>query len=308
MINIEQNEEYEDELIRLVTSNSDTSSQYVIFENIHDNLFAINVAKVEELIRNRDLTLSETTLHDDVIMGMAKIRDNFVTLIDFDQWLGHKRSKHKEQKLIILCNYSNRRIGLAVKNVVGIQSIDAIDMHEASDKDDKIAFIAEMNLGKTVLCNIFDSDRLIFDIFPNIKIDNEDKVEHEISEENVTGKLLLLAEDSKLIQMSVKKLLDKRGYHYEMFDNGQLLYDRLITLEPEKVGMIITDIEMPVMDGMELLRLVKSNSIYEGIPVIVNTNMANSAVIKASTQLGALDVTKKLDLEGLDHSIERFTR
>ncbi|RLA81849.1 MAG: hypothetical protein DRG78_08550, partial [Epsilonproteobacteria bacterium] len=56
---INHNEIYEDELIRLVTSSSDTSSQYVIFKNIQDELFALNVAKIEELIQNQDLVISK---------------------------------------------------------------------------------------------------------------------------------------------------------------------------------------------------------------------------------------------------------
>ena len=303
-----QNEIYEDELIRLVSSSSDTSSQYVIFRNIHDDLFAINVAKVEELIQNKDLTISKGVNDDTVISGVAKIRDNMVTLVDFDKWLdGTTVSSENTHSLIILCNYSNQRMGIIIKNVVGIQSIDAHTMYSGSDRDEKTAYIAELNLGKKVLCNVFDSDRLITDVFPSIVKVNEERVEH-YTHQRATDKLILLAEDSKLIQIPIGKLLTKLNYNYEIYDNGKDMLDRLYELDPAEIGLIISDIEMPIMDGMEMLEHIFNNMKYNKIPVIVNTNMANAAVVKRAKELGALEVAKKLDLESLNQLLERYCR
>lgn len=302
---INHNEIYEDELIRLVTSSSDTSSQYVIFHNINDELFALNVAKIEELIQNQDLVISKGVNQDTIMSGVAKIREHMVTLVDFDKWLNADNiSSEETHKLIILCNYSNRRMGIIIKSVVGIHSIDAQDMYLGSNGDEKTAYIAELNLGKKVLCNIFDSDKLIIDVFPEIVTGNEEKIEN-FTHSRATNKIILLAEDSKLIQIPVGKLLTKLNYNYEIYDNGQLMLDRLYQLEPEEVGLIISDIEMPVMDGIEMLEHIHRNQRYNKIPIIVNTNMANAAVIKHAKEIGALEVAKKLDLGSLNELIER---
>jgi two-component system chemotaxis response regulator CheV len=301
-----QNDIYEDELIRLVSSSSDTSSQYVIFKNVNDDLFAINVAKVEELIQNNNLTISKGVDKNSIIAGVAKIRDHMVTLVDFDKWLNPEITSTEEtHKLIILTNYSNHKMGIIIKSVLGIQSIDAYSMYEGSDVDKKTAYIAELNLGKKVLCNIFDSDKFITDVFPSIVKSNELKVEsyqHRAS----TQKLILLAEDSKLIQIPIAKLLKKLQYNYEIYDNGKLMLDRLYQLDPKEVGLIISDIEMPVMDGMEMLEHIYENDTYNKLPIIVNTNMANAAVVKRAKELGALEVAKKLDLDSLNDLIERY--
>ncbi len=302
---INHNEIYEDELIRLVTSSSDTSSQYVIFKNIQDELFALNVAKIEELIQNQDLVISKGVNRNTIMYGVAKIREHMVTLVDFDKWLNPAHSSSEEtHKLIILCHYSNRRMGIVIKSVVGIHSIDAQDMYLGSDKDEKTAYIAEISLGKKVLCNIFDSDKLIIDVFPDIVTGNQEKVDN-FTHKRATSKLILLAEDSKLIQIPVGKLLKKLDYNYEIYDNGQLMLDRLYQLDPNDVGLIISDIEMPVMDGIEMLEHIHRNQRYNRIPIIVNTNMANAAVIKHAKAIGALEVAKKLDLGGLNDLIER---
>ena len=302
---INHNEIYEDELIRLVTSSSDTSSQYVVFKNVNDELFALNVAKIEELIQNQNLIISRGVNKDNIIFGVAKIRDHMVTLVDFDKWLDHTiTSNENTHKLIILCNYSNQQMGIIIKSVVGIHSIDAQNMYLGSDMDEKTAYVAELNLGKKVLCNVFDSDRLITDVFPSILKGNEDKLK-TFTHTRATNKLILLAEDSKLIQIPVGKLLKKLNYNYEIYDNGRLMLDRLYELDPNEIGLIISDIEMPIMDGIEMLEHIHRNQKYNKIPIIVNTNMANAAVIKHAREIGALEVAKKLDLESLNELIER---
>jgi len=303
---INQDEVYEDELIRLVSSNSDTSSQYVIFQNINDDIFAINVAKVEELIQNKNLTVSKSTTKDSIIYGVTKIRDNMITLVDFDRWLGSQSlSSSDTHKLIILCNYANKRMGIVIKNVVGIQSIDSSSMYLGSDIDEKTAYIAELTLGKKVLCNIFDSDRLVTDIFPSILESNKKNIENS-NISSVSNKLILIAEDSKLIQIPMGRSLSKLNYKYEIYDNGKLMLDRLYELDPSEVGLIISDIEMPVMDGMEMLEKIYNNEIYNKIPIIVNTNMANSAIVKKAQEFGVLEVVKKLDLYSLNKLTQEY--
>ncbi len=304
-----QDELYENELIRLVSSNADTANQYVIFKNINEDLFAINVAKVEELIQNKNLTISNSIDKNNILSGVAKIRNNFITLVDFDKWLDSEVTSTPEtHKLIILCNYSNKQMGILISNVVGIQSIESKNMYLSSDADSKTAFIAELTLGKNVLCNIFDSDKLITDVFPNILTNSQNQIEHTNFKSNITNKLILVAEDSKLIQIPIGKLLTKLGYNFEMYENGKLLLDRLYKLNENDIGLIISDIEMPVMDGMEMIIDIKNNKNYNKIPIIVNTNMSNDAIVKQSSDLGVLEVVKKLNLKELDTIIAKYCR
>ena len=169
-----------------------------------------------------------------------------------------------------------------------------------------ICFI--FNKFANILCNIFNSDKLITDVFPGILANSTDKIEHTYEKENITNNLILVAEDSKLIQIPIGKLLTKLGYNFEMYANGQLLLDRLYDLHENDIGLIISDIEMPVMDGMEMITAIKNNKDYNKIPIIVNTNMSNDAIIKQSKELGVLEVVKKLNLEELDTIIAKYCK
>mgnify|MGYP001005064228 FL=1 len=302
----EENELQNDELIRLVTGNANISSQYVIFQNIRDDYYAINVAKVDELIMNKNLNMVKSTQKDSLIQGVAKIRENMITIVNFDRWLGLEEADAKEYKLIMLCHYSNKRLGLIIKKVVGIQSIDIKNMSQASQKDDKTAYIIELKHNQEKnLCDIFDSDRLIFDIFPTMGTSNINSIKN-INNRVKMDKTILFAEDSKLIQEYVRKLFEKMDCQYEIFDNGKALLDKLESSNLNDIGLIVSDIEMPIMDGLTLLKNIKNKFGDFELPVIINSNMANDAVIKSSLDLGAVAVVNKLDMQKLQESIVRY--
>lgn len=295
-----------DELIRLVTSNADVTSQYIVFRNGYDELYAINVAKVEELIVNKELHLAKNSKEQGALIGVAKIRDEMCSIVHFDKWLGKGEKEGCHYELIIVCNFGHQRVGLIIKNVIGIQNIEAHKLTANSNNDPKNAQITEVNVGGSdLLCIIFNSDALLDDIFPESSQRELDKIEH-LQKLNLHKKILF-ADDSKIVQKAVEAALSKMGVEYEIFNDGKALLDRLNTIDLEEVGLILSDIEMPVMDGMNLLREVKNSSLFKNIPFVLNTNMANASIVEQAKRQGADHVIHKLDVEDLRHQINKFT-
>lgn len=296
-----------DELIRLVTSNADVTSQYVIFRNGFDELYAINVAKVEELIVNKDLNIALGSDSEAALVGVAKIRDNMCSILHFDRWLGKGSADEGLYELIIVCNFGHQRLGIIIKNVIGIMNIEAERMIDNSARDPKTAQITEISvLGQNKLCMVFNSDALLADVFPESEQREFDKIEN-LQKLDLTKKLLF-ADDSKIVQKAVSMALEQMGVDFEMFDNGKLLLDRLSTMNADDVSLILSDIEMPVMDGMALLREVKANKATATIPFIMNTNMANPSIIDQARRQGVDYVIHKLDVEDLQNQISKFAR
>jgi len=287
-----------DELVRLVTSNADVASQYVIFQNSNDEYFAINVAKVEELIEYKTLNLATSTDSHGIIKGTAKIREHFVNIVCFDTWLDLPIQDKKMYELAILCNYAGVRLAIIVKSVYGVINIEPSEMYDDSDKDEKIAYLCEIVVNSTkVLCKVFDSDQFLADVMPK-KIEREilKSDEFQASKENKITKEILVAEDSTLIQNAMKRLMNKMELSYQVFNNAKDLLDALENKSVDDIALIITDLEMPVMSGLELLDICSKNENYSKIPIIVNTNMANSSIVHSAEKLGAKKVIKKLDL------------
>lgn len=295
-----------DELIRLVTSNADVTSQYVIFRNGYDELYAINVAKVEELIVNKDLNIAKNSETHNALIGTAKIREKMCSVVHFDRWLGKGECEGCVYELLIVCNFGHQRVGIIIKNVIGIQNIEADKLIENSERDLKSAQITELTIaGEDRLCVIFNSDALLSDVFPQAHQNELDKID-SLQKAEVTKKVLF-ADDSKIVQKAVEMALSQMELDYEIFDNGRRLLTRLQELKPEEVALIISDIEMPVMDGMALLREVKSVSCTRNIPFVINTNMANPSIIEQAKRHGADHVIHKLDVEDLQNQIQKLS-
>ena len=308
--NLDANDVYYDELISLITGNANISSQYVIFQNCDDEYYAINVAKVEELIQNKNIDIVKSTNSDMLTLGVTNIRGNLAVLINFDDWIGTTIKADDKLSLIILCKYSSTRLGLIVKNVIGIQSIELDSMFNGTQRDKKIAYAVQITVnGEKKLCNIFDFDQITMDIYPNIIIMNQSLVEEmQIETDIVSQKDILVAEDSILIQTHIKSLLDKMNLKYQMFDNGATLLEHLNNVNIDDIGLIITDIEMPVMDGIDLLNNLNDSKKFKDIPLVAHTNMSNSAISENILNLGVLTIVDKLDLAKLRLAIEKYCR
>ncbi|MEA3289791.1 MAG: response regulator [Campylobacterota bacterium] len=308
MKNNDKHDIYYNELLNLISGDMNISSQYVIFETCSGEYYGINVAKVEELIQNKNIDIIKSSNSETLTKGVSKIRGNMAVLLNFDDWIGSPIDDETELKIIILCKYSQSRLGLLVKKVIGIQRIHLDALFNGTQRDDKIAYAVEVTVdGKKKMCNIFDFDQITMDIYPNILTMNEALVDDmKIQTNEITKKLILVAEDSTLIQNQIKKLLDKLNLNYHIFDNGKLLFDYLCTNEHDPVALIITDIEMPVMDGMELIKQIKIHSKFDQIPLIAHTNMSNSAIATNILECGALDIVDKLDLSNLKQAIEKY--
>jgi two-component system chemotaxis response regulator CheV len=306
----DQNDIYYDELITLITGSTNISSQYVIFLTSSGEYYAINVAKVEELIRNKNIDIVKSTDSDTLTLGVTKIRENLCVLLKFDDWIGSEIKNDEHLSIVILCKYSTSRLGLIVKDVIGIQRIELDALFNGTQRDKKIAYAVEIIVnGEKKLCNIFDFDQLTMDIYPNIITMNENLVkEMQIETQIITQKYILIAEDSLLIQKQIRLLLDKMNLHYQLFDNGKTLYNYLLTNDPDNVSLIVTDIEMPIMDGMELINEISKNSKFDDIPIIAHTNMSNSAIASNILELGVLDIVDKLNLSNLKDSIIKYCR
>lgn len=298
----------DDELIRLVTSNADASSQYVIFRNGAEELFAINVAKVEELISYREINVSKSSNSFGLIQGVAKIRGNIVSIVTFDRWLGKHELDEEQYELVMMCSYGNQRVGLVIKNVVGIMNIDSKLLIDNSDKDDKTSYVTEITLGRIQgLCFVFDSDKMLHDVFPQIEHDQITKSQSIAIDRQILGKVLH-AEDSSVVRNAIRVLYEQLQLDYEFFVNGQLLLDKLNLMNPDDISLIVTDLEMPVMDGLALMSHIKENQKFAEVPVVVNTNMANSSIATKAESLGARYIIHKLDLEELSQVVSKFAR
>ncbi len=296
-----------DDLIRLVTSNADISSQYVIFQNGKGEYFVINVAKVEELIVYKDMYKVDTTDIYGLVEGTAKVREHMMSIVNLDRWLGIDELPKDEYELAMICNYAGTRVAMVIKSVYGVVNIEPSQMYDDSNKDEKISYLTELVIeGEKLLAKVFNSDLFIHDVMPDKYEKEMAKADGFADSKDLIKKRVLLAEDSHLMQEAIERLLENMDINYAAYDNGKLLYDSLEKEDLDDIGLIITDIEMPVMGGLELIKLCKESELYKDIPIVVNTNMSNAGIVNSADKLGAKEVLKKLDLDALRDVLVKY--
>ncbi len=272
--------------------------QLAVFYTGHNNIYAINIAKVKAFIITEEVAINDTPKDTNIIAGIATIRGEPVTLINLDAWLGLKPFDTKEYKLIIFCEFNHKKIGFLVKDMLDIVEKTTQELRHTEETNSKITYTTYVKVNnKDELCTVFNAEQLLRDI--KWTDDGGRDIKKYVEGKIHSSKKILAAEDSAVAREVLHKFFSQIEVEYEIYPNGGELIDRLEELDPEKVGLVITDIEMPGTDGYQVASFIKNNSKYEHIPVVVNSSMTTDAVKGKMTQIGIDGFVGKTDINAL---------
>ena len=276
---------------------------------IDGNLYGINVAKVREIIMSDKVNPMPHT--HPAVEGVFKPRDTLLTVIDLPMYLTGVPSDKKDRDLFIITNFNNLFMAFRVHTVEGIyriswQSIQKPDKIITGGDDGVATGIAQC--GKDFV-TILDFEKIVAEISPetSIKLEEIEKMGHR--ERNNSH--IVIAEDSILLSKMLTLALSKAGYNnVTKFNNGQETWDYFNTLKNEegadkKVDLVITDIEMPMMDGHRLTKLIKSDDELKDIPVVIFSSLINEEMQIKGKEVGADEQLSKPEIghlvEVIDH-------
>lgn len=293
---------------------SGTNEMEIMEFKICDEVFGINVAKVREIMM--PTAIKPMPHSHPAIEGVYKPRDIVITVVNLPKYLDFPAPDGEQRELFIVTNFNKLNIAFRVHAVVGIDRIS----WEKIQKPDKTIYggcdgvvtgIAEFE-GR--LITILDFEKIISDIAPEtgIQMSEIDKLGHRERDERP----ILIAEDSVLLAKMITEALHKAGYvNTILYTNGQEAWDHLEAVkdEPdlrERVACIITDIEMPLMDGHRLTKLTKEHPKLRNIPLIIFSSLINDEMHIKGRQLGADEQLSKPEIghlvETIDALINRF--
>lgn len=287
------------------------TNELEILEFILDgNSYGINVAKIREIIPYQEIT-PVPNAHPS-IEGIFMPRDVMITAIDLKNCL--QRGQSEPNGLFIITNFNKLDIAFHVDQVIGIHRVSWSEIIKpgttVSNSEDGISTgIIKIN---EKLIIILDFEKIITDISPETGLKMTEIDELGIRERNDVP--ILIAEDSALLNKLIVDSLKKAGYENLIHtENGQEAWD--VICECKKAGMldqrvkcIITDIEMPIMDGHRLTKLVKSDDETKNIPVIIFSSLVNDDMKKKGESLGADAQLSKPEIGNLVKVIDELVR
>lgn len=270
---------------------SGTNELEVLEFIVGTNHYGINVAKIKEILPYKQPTPIPNA--HPCIEGIFMPRDSIITIIDLAKSLSLPPSDNTRSDMYIVTNFNKLNIAFHVNDVVGIQRVSWADI---TKPDESIS-----NSGKGVatgiiklsdkLIVILDFEKIVSDISPEtgLKVSDIDA----LGERQRNARPVLVAEDSPLLSKLILDSLHKAGYvNVIMNNNGQEAYDKLCAFRDagnlyEKVKCVITDIEMPQMDGHRLTKLIKDDNEMKNLPVIIFSSLVNDEMRRKGESLGA---------------------
>ncbi len=268
-----------------------TNELEVLEFTIAGNSYGINVAKIREIIPYHPVTIVPNS--HPCIEGIFMPRDIMITAINLPKYLNLRENETYTNDMMIITNFNKLDISFHVDKVIGIHRVswaDIITPDNTINTADSSISTGVVKIGEKLII-ILDFEKIVTDISPEtgLKVSDIDKLGvRDRSEAPV-----LTVEDSPLLGKLIRDSLTRAGYtNIITASNGQEAWDMLNKFKNEgnalsKVKCIITDIEMPIMDGHRLTKLVKADNVLKDIPLIIFSSLVNSEMRLKGEALGA---------------------
>lgn len=285
-----------------------TNELEVLEFTLAGNSYGINVAKIREIIPYQAVT-PVPNAHPS-IEGIFMPRDTMITAIDLKNCL--QRGEADSKGLFIITNFNKLDIAFHVDSVVGIHRVSWKDII----KPDSTVSSAEDGISTGIikydskLIIILDFEKIISDINPETGLKMAELA--ELGERQRNDVPILIAEDSHLLNKLIRDSLQRAGYvNLIHTENGQEAWDYIEECKEDgtidqHVQCVITDIEMPQMDGHRLTKLIKSDDELKNIPVIIFSSLVNQEMRVKGEALGADAQLSKPEIGNLVREIDKL--
>ncbi|NLY27888.1 MAG: chemotaxis protein CheV [Alcaligenaceae bacterium] len=239
--------------------------------------YGINVFKVREVMKTPDLTSLPNSENTGVV-GMLRLRGQVVSMIDLPFFMGSEQKGHRD--CLIITEYNNNVQGFLVDRIDNIVRLDWNLIKPAPQimNSNLITSIAEV---EDKLVMIVDVETIMSRINP-AEHDEEFKAVDTVKYKKQP--LVYFAEDSKTAQGLIVSTLNKMGVPYRSSENGRDAYEKLMAMADQygkdlknHLTVILTDIEMPEMDGFTLTKLIREDKRFDGIPVLIQSSLSGES-------------------------------
>jgi len=290
---------------------SGTNELEVMEFTIGNRYFGINVAKVVEIMQYAPVTPMPNS--NPFVEGIFKPRDKIMTVVNLPAYMGLSPVESEERSIFIITNFNKTSTAFHVHAVEGIHRIS----WESIEKPDTTIYGGDEGLATGIarydnrLITILDFEKIITDIAPDTGIQIQEV--YSLGERETSLKPILLAEDSPLLERMIIESLEKSGYtNLIPCSNGKEAWESLCKFREaggdirNHVCCVVTDIEMPKMDGHRLLKLIRKDDYLKELPVIIFSSLINEEMKKKGETLGATAQITKPEIANLVTLIDKF--
>jgi two-component system chemotaxis response regulator CheV len=271
--------------------------------------FGINVFKVREVLQCPKLT-SMPKLNK-LVRGIAHIRGQTISVIDMSLAVGGKQIEDLSTAFIIIAEYNSSVQGFLVGSVERIINTNWQSIMPPPKGSGRASYLTAVTQIENELIEILDVEKILNEISP-VNTDLSEDVATSMQVDNKHEKIIFIADDSSVARNQIKKALSSLGLEIELAKNGLEALERLKEIAAEtgditdKVGVLISDIEMPEMDGYTLTAEIRNTPELKKLHVILHTSLSgvfNQAMVE---KVGADDFIAKFHPDELATSVHKW--
>lgn len=257
--------------------------------------YGVNVAKVLEIIRMPKVTELPEVQHESVL-GAFNLRSRIIPLVDLALWLGKEHSETIEEPKTIVTEFNNVTTAFMVSGVnrihrISWEQVEQPNAYMASVSSNTIVGVVKLE-GRIVF--LLDLEKVVAHLNPKLGLRLDDLGEDWDAS---TGYKALIADDSALVREMQKDLLEKAGFKVIVTTNGKEAWDHLTNFRhrvetegkplSDFVQVVVSDIEMPYMDGLNLTSRIKNDSILKQLPVLLFSSLITDKLRHKGESVGA---------------------
>ncbi len=270
---------------------SGTNELEILEFRVGKNYYGINVAKIREIISYQKPTPIPNA--DPRIEGIFMPRDEIISIVNLARVMNLDEEDTTGTDMYIVTNFNQLNTAFHVQAVEGIHRVSWSDIVKPDSTINASGVgmaTGIVRLGDKLII-ILDFEKIVAEINPETGLKISD-VEQMVGRSRVDSPILI-AEDSPLLGKMLIDCLKKAGFvNIDMSSNGKECWDKLQKFRndgvlDQKVSCVITDIEMPQMDGHRLTKLIKSDEEMAHIPVIIFSSLINDEMKRKGKSLGA---------------------
>ncbi|MEC2070875.1 chemotaxis protein [Alkalihalophilus marmarensis] len=288
---------------------SGTNELEVIVFNVGNGTYGINVMKVREIVQAQTVThIPNSHPH---IEGMIRLRDEVLTVVNLKEVLGCVSEGDDSQDKFIVSELNKMKVAFRVSGVSRIHRISWEQIEKPTELSQGLqsATTGVIKLdGQMIL--LLDFEKIVVDINPSKGI-NVEQV-RKLGRRERSHKKIVVAEDSAMLRKLLHQTLAEAGYEQvTFFENGKEALDYLEYLQTsdehtveEEVQLVITDLEMPKMDGLHLTRRIKEDDDFKRIPVIIFSSLITDDLYHKGITVGADRQVSKPEIVKLIEEID----
>ena len=249
-------------------------------------------------------TLSHIPRSHKVVCGVAHIRGGTIPIMDLSQATGNPPLEDIANKFVIITEYNMKTQGFLVNNVERIINMNWEMIQPPPKGTGSEHYLTAVTKHDGKLIEIIDVEKILSEVAPVEESFDPQLITEEVSKKAILTEVLI-ADDSNIARKQITKTLEKIGVKVTSMNDGKEALDHLLELidqgiDPkEKYSMIISDIEMPEMDGYTLTTEIRSNEKLKDIYIVLHTSLSgvfNKAMVQ---KVGADDFLAKFQPDNL---------